>query len=224
MHKIVLVVVTLTFLAILFGACGTDVPTNSRPPLSRAELAEIAVRPLTIAPGDSSVVTIRVLGGVLDTLMVTYEVDRGRIEGSGGRAVYRADSTEGVAWITVTLTGNQGSVTNGQATVNVFKEEPIMSVGVQALQASSVVGKCLLFSAVPSETLFFLRALIENPVGQTFEILGSPTLPAGAHQPVPLQEAGQCYTLQSGTWNFQFTLQRVNEQGSFVFNVAHIQP
>lgn len=205
-------------------ACGTDIQTNSNAEIGRPQLAAIDATPFTIMPDDTSIITIRVLGADINTLTISYEATGGIIEGAGTQVLFIAGSTEGVAWITVTVDDGRGNISSGSATIRIVQDQPIMSVGVQVLDASSAEGQCLVFSALPAETLFFLRVVIENPVGQTFEVSGSATIPVPANQPFPLQFEGQCYTLHKGTYNLTFTLQRATDANSFAFNTTHVQP
>ncbi|MFQ5637351.1 MAG: Ig-like domain-containing protein [bacterium] len=215
---------SLVTLVWIFVACGTDIPTNNSNENTNPQLVAIIAEPFTVMPGDTSVITIRVLNADINNLTISYEATAGTITGSGAQVTFIADSIEGVAWITVTVTDDQGNTLTGAATINIAATQPVMSIGAQVLEASGTANQCLVFSALPAETLFFLRVLIENPVGQTFEITGSVITPVPANQPFPLQFEGQCYSLLQGAYNFTFTLQRSAQSNSFAHKTTHVQP
>lgn len=216
--------VSFFLLAFILTACLEDVPTSSNNDGQTPAIISIVADPIAIMPGDTSVVSVDVSNDDPDSISLTYQATGGTITGLGRQAIFIADSTEGVAWVTVTLDDGQGNASTGSATINVTQSIPIVSVAVELLESGSSANKCLVFSGVPSESLIFLRIQIVNPIDEQFEVIGDPVIPVLANQRFPLQLAGQCFTLHSGTYEFTFTLQRNQNDESFAFNTSYIQP
>ena len=216
--------IAFLLLPFIVVACLEDISTGSGNENPVLRLAEISVEPLSILPGDSSVVTVSVANGDLATLNITYDATGGTIAGSGAQAIFTADTIEGQAWVMVTLNDSQGNVISGSANIHVTNTIPLVAIGVQLLDSGTSGGKCMVFTAVPSENLIFLRVLVTNPIDEEIEISGNPAVPVLANNRFSIQLAGQCFSFHSGTYSFDFTLQRNLNEASFTLNATYVQP
>ncbi|MFQ6114039.1 MAG: hypothetical protein ACE5NG_08100, partial [bacterium] len=144
------------------------------------------------------------------------------------RTFFKADTVEGVAWVTATIADRKGGVTTGKATINILRNPPLITIGAQVVDTSTPEVQCLLFSALPQETIFLDNAIVENPIGERFVF--DPLIvemPGGL--PFSLQDSGICYSIHSGEYKFIITY-RESQNGLPVGNpiefptITHVQP
>lgn len=211
------------------SGCGTDNPFDNPPEPTEPKLAGIIANPITVAPGDTSRITVQVADADIDTLSISFVATGGVISGAGAEAIFVAGQSETVATISVTLSGSLGPIASGAATINVTNNPPLISVASQQLNEQDTGNQCLVFIGLPSEELTLFALDLVNPAGVEIGLTGGlvtqitgRNLPAGT--PFALQTAGRCFTLLSGEYTFTFTIQDASSETSTEFVATFVQP
>ncbi len=209
------------FITAQLSCLGDDTPTTP-PTDNRPVITTIEASPFTIQPGTACAISVTASDPNDDPLTFLFEAIGGEIVGSNNTAIFTADGNEGVAWVKVTVSDDEGLSRVGFVTVNKFVTAPLISLGVLSLDAASTANQCLAFSILPTQEIILLNTIIENPIGQTFNITGPSIIPAG--QVFALQPQGSCYNLHAGTYSFTFRIRRNFDETPFDFVATHVQP
>jgi hypothetical protein len=214
---------TAIFTFVQIGCLGGDSSTDP-PPTGNAppDISAISVQPFTIQPNGQASVAVAASDPNSDPIIFEYQATGGSIDGSNSAAVFTADATEGIAWIKVTVTDDEGLNRVGFASINKLLTPPLISIGVLSLDAANSTSQCLAFTLVTTEDIIMLNISVQNPIGQTFNFPGTSFITAG--QIFALQPQGSCYNLHSGNYRFTFTLRRNVAEDPFDFVVTHMQP
>lgn len=203
--------------------CNNNEPTELKMGNQNPVISGIIVSPPVISPGGKSFITVNASDPDRDTLFVSYSATEGSISLSNGMAVYKADSAETIAWITIEVNDRKGGIATGSANIIVTSNPPLISVTAQIVNSKTPEVPCLLFTAWSQETLLIDLIEVENPIGQIFTLD-----PFGAQikegEPFPLQDQGVCYTVHSGEYKFTFHLLRDINDNPFIFETTHLQP
>ena len=209
---------------IVYSGCLSENPVTSNEVDQTPKLSAIIADPISIMPGDSSIITIQMLNASPDTLDVTFAATGGSIRDVGAAAIFTAGATEGVAWVTVTVDLGGGNTTTGSASIGIAQVQLPISVAVQVLDALNSDSQCLVFTALAADTLGIVGGAVQNPDGQVFSIPGIGTVltpvtffPGDAF---PLQLQGSCYEQSSGEYIFTFDVVGLDEP----ITATHSQP
>ena len=209
---------------IVYSGCLSENPVISNEPDQTPKLSAIIADPISIMPGDSSIITIQMLNVSPDTLDVTFAATGGSIRDVGAAAIFTAGAAEGVAWITVTVDLGGGNTITGSASIGIAQVQPTLSVAVQVLDALNDDSQCLVFTAVAADTLEIFGGEVQNPDGQVFSIpgIGSVLTPVTFFpgDTFPLQSQGSCYTKSSGEYIFTFDVVGLDDP----ITATHSQP
>lgn len=200
---------------IAISGCLSENPVTSNQVDQTPKLSAIIADPISIMPGDSSIITVQTLNASPDTLNITYDATGGSLRSNGGVAIFTAGDSEGVAWVNVTVDFGDGSMTTGSASISIAQVQPIISIGVQVLDQSGTDSQCLVFTALAGDTLEITGGEVQNPGGQVFSIpdIGNVLTPTQflPGDTFPLQSQLGCYTQSSGDYVFRFNVAGTNE-------------
>jgi hypothetical protein len=221
MWKNFLLFAAAIFVAAQLSCLGDDTPTTP-PTDNRPVITTIEASPFTIRPDTTCAISVTASDPNDDPLTFLYEATGGAIVGSENTAIFTADGNEGVAWVKVTVSDDEGLSRVGFVTVNKFVMAPLISLGVLSLDAASTANQCLAFAILPAQEIILLNTTIQNPIGQTFNFAGPSIIPAG--QVFALQPQGSCYNLHPGTYRFTFRIRRNFDETPFDFVATHVQP
>ncbi len=210
------------FILFQLSCLGDDNSTNPTPTGNEPDINNITVQPITTQPGGMAVVTVAATDPNSDPLSFLFEAAGGTVAANNNTAVFTADGMEGVAWVKVTVTDDDGLSRVGFVTVNKRATLPLIGLGVLLLDAANSTNQCLGFTIVASEAIIVLNTGIVNPIGQTFNFTGPSFLEPG--QSFFLQPLGSCYTLHPGTYVFTFRVRRPTNLDQFDVVVNHVQP
>lgn len=211
------------FILFQLSCLGDDNSTNPPPTGNeKPDINNITVQPITTQPGGTALVTVTATDPNSDVLSFVFEATGGTVAANNNTAVFTADATEGVAWVKVTVTDDDGLSRVGFVTANKRATAPLIGLGVLSLDAASSTNQCLGFTIVASEEIILLNTGIVNPIGQTFNFAGPSFLEPGLS--FFLQPLGSCYTLHPGTYQFTFRVRRDLNQDPFDVVINHIQP
>jgi hypothetical protein len=186
-------------------------------------LLGINVNPITIAPNDTSNISVVAFDQDNDALTITYSASGGTIVGNNETAIFKADSAQGVKSITVKIVDGRGGEADGSASLNVAKNPELITLATQVLEQGMTGTQCLLFHAQATEEMFMLGLQITNPSNASItNPVQADTLLKGV--PLSLQGQGLCYTKYSGTYRFIFALTRPDSSAPFTFETTYVQP
>jgi len=191
----------VTAMAFMLTNCGED--AMSPEPNQSPAITSVTAALLTLAPGQTTTVTVAASDPDGDNLSYSYTALGGTVVGATNTATFTAGQNAGNASVTVLVSDGQGGSVNGSVSLNIAQLAPTVNISAQSVPAGGG-GECLLFTAVPQEELVFNSVKITNPIAEfvTFNIGGVTVV---ANQAVALQDPGACYTKRSGVYTFEFT-------------------